>query len=179
MWLEGMGNSINKSIEKDPVGFNLKLATNLMIANAFVATEPQPYSGNYTSNQTTLEGVGGYQYWSKSPGMDIALGVSEHLYDFSNVTGYADYTQFSSGGFNQGEIQAAIENPNNRIHFNLQGFSMKNFLKYVKNPVAPDPALRNVSNWELYLIKNTPGAIERATFHNIKNGIYQTVPNPF
>jgi RHS repeat-associated protein len=178
--LNNTGNSINKAITNDQLGFSLKVGTGLIVNTAFMATEPQPYSGNYRPNETTLEGVGGIELYKGSQVIDrIGFGLNAHLYDFSNATGYKDYTQFTFGNFNPSEIQAAIENPYRKIGFNLQDFSMSKYLKYAKNPVAPSPLLNNVSNWELHLIKNTPGAMDRTTFFNFKNGIYQTVPNPF
>jgi RHS repeat-associated protein len=112
-------------------------------------------------------------------GEEIGLGLSEHLDDFTKAIGVKSYKTFTSGGFKPKEILAAIENTSNKIHFNLQDFTRWKYLKYADNPVDPSPALRNVTNWELYKIYNTPGALERTTFYKYIDGVYTAVPKPF
>jgi RHS repeat-associated protein len=112
-------------------------------------------------------------------GEKIGLGLNEHLDEFTKAIGAKSYREFTSGGFKPKEILAAIENTSNKIHFNLQDFTRWKYLKYAKNPVDPSPVLKNVTNWELYKIYNTPGALERTTFYNFKDGVYQVVPKPF
>jgi len=109
-------------------------------------------------------------------GEDLAFGLRSNLNEFSQATGFKNYRQFTSGGFQQGEIQAAIENSSNNLHFNLTDFSRYKYLKF--DPAAP-LSHGNITNWELHTIYNTPGALQRTTFYKFLNGSYQTVPKPF
>lgn len=109
-------------------------------------------------------------------GEDLAFGLRSNLNEFSEATGFKNYRQFTSGGFKPNEIQAAIENPANNLHFNLTDFSRYRYLKF--DPTAP-LSHGNITNWELHTIYNTPGALQRTTFYKFLNGSYQTVPKPF
>lgn len=109
-------------------------------------------------------------------GDDLAFGLRTNLNEFSTATGYKNYRQFTSGGFQPDEILAAIENPSNRLHFNLTEFSRYRYSKF--NPNTPITN-GNITNWELYKIYNTPGALERTTFYKFVDGAYKVVPKPF
>lgn len=108
-------------------------------------------------------------------GDDIALGLGDDLFDFAQQKGFKTYRDFSTG-FQKEVIQSTIENGNNRLHFNLTGFSKYRYSKF--NPNGPI-GIGNITNWELHTIYNTSGALERTTFHKLIDGVYQTVPKPF
>lgn len=96
---------------------------------------------------------------------DLAFGLNEGLEAFAEAKGFKTYREFTSGGFQKIEIEAAIKNPENNLHFNLDGFSSIQFSKYkTGDPVS----FRNITNWELRTISETPGALGRTTFY--RNG---------
>jgi RHS repeat-associated protein len=110
-------------------------------------------------------------------GDNLAFGLGSNLDEFSAATGFKNYRQFTSGGFKPAEIESAITNPSNKLHFNLTDFTRGRYLKYSNNPTPP--ALNNITNWELHTIYNTPGVLQRTTFYKFTNGSYQVVSNPF
>ncbi|HTN08242.1 MAG TPA: RHS repeat-associated core domain-containing protein [Flavipsychrobacter sp.] len=110
-------------------------------------------------------------------GENLAFGLGKNLDEFSAAVGFKNYRQFTSGGFKPNEIEGAIKNTTNNLHFNLTDFTRWKYLKYSNNPVSP--TLGNITNWELHTIYNTPGALQRTTFYKFINGSYQVVPKPF
>jgi RHS repeat-associated protein len=108
---------------------------------------------------------------------DLAFGLSTNLDEFSSATGFKNYKQFTSGGFKPNEIEQAIKNSSNNLHFNLTDFTKWKYMKYNNNPTRP--TLGNITNWELFNIYNIPGALERTKFYKFINGSYQVVPKPF
>lgn len=108
-----------------------------------------------------------------SLGDDLAFGLRKGLNDFAAKNGFKTYRQFTSGGINLDEIAAAIKNPNNRLHVNIDGISGFKFTQF--HPATSNIKINNVTNWELYTIKNTPGALERTTFY--RRGVEVGIPH--
>jgi len=108
-------------------------------------------------------------------GRKLALGLRDDLFNFAEHFGFDTYKNFSNG-FKQERILAEIGNPKNALHFNLTEFSMYRYSKFKPTDLVGH---RNITNWELYTIYNTPGALERTTFYKLLNGRYQIVPKPF
>ncbi|QEC44393.1 hypothetical protein FSB84_22960 [Pseudobacter ginsenosidimutans] len=179
LWLKNFGEAGLRSYEADPVAHNLKVSTSLlMMGSSSIVMEAMPlsFSTKATTKLDDMSALGTLTFAPKRA--DLAFGLLDDLHSFSATTGFANYRQFSTGAFNKAEIQAAIMNPNNNLHFNLEGFKNWKYLKYAQNPVGPSPVLGNVTNWEMYLIKNTPGVIDRTTFYKKINGAYQIAPKP-
>lgn len=107
---------------------------------------------------------------------NIALGLKNDLNNFSSTMGFSNYRDFATGGFTEqiSKIQSAIANPNYNLHFNTTDFSRGWYLHY--DPTKPVNH-GNITNWELYTIQNTPGALDRTTFYKYENNIY--IPFPF
>ncbi|WP_129020217.1 hypothetical protein [Edaphocola flava] len=108
---------------------------------------------------------------------DLAFGLSTNLDEFSSATGFKNYKQFTSGGFKPNEIEQAIKNSSNNLHFNLTDFTKWKYMKYSNNPTRP--TLGNITNRKLFNIYNISGALERTKFYKFINGSYQVVPKPF
>lgn len=178
-WLTNFGNSKLKEYSANPVAYNLQLTTTMLAMAAGNAVEPAPYMPGYNPSVTTKGSMSALGTLRFAEANNLALGLGIHLDDFSQATGFMNYRQFTSGAFKPDEISAAIQSPNNNLHFNLQDFTRWKYLKYANNPVAPSPMLRNVTNWELHTIYNTPGALQRTTFYNFLNSSYQIVKPPF
>ncbi|WP_299466258.1 RHS repeat-associated core domain-containing protein, partial [uncultured Microscilla sp.] len=112
----------------------------------------------------------------KGAGDDIALGLGDDLFNFASNKGFKTYKDFSTG-FQQDKILSVIKNSDNKLHFNLTGFSRYRYSKF--DPSQP-VTYRNITNWELHTIYNTPGALDRTTFYRVlDNGSYEVVPKPF
>jgi RHS repeat-associated protein len=173
------GNSEMEAYNKDPLAYNIKLSTTMLAASVTEAIQPSPFLGfnPSTVTQESMSALGTLRFTTS--GENLAFGLGQNLDMFSLAGGFKNYKQFTSGGFKEVEILSAIKNPNNNLHFNLQDFTRWKYLKYSNNPVAPSPALRNITNWELHTIYNTPGALERTKFYNLINNSYQAVPKPF
>jgi hypothetical protein len=107
-------------------------------------------------------------------GDNIALGLGNDLFNFAAKKGFKTYRDFSTG-FQKEKILEAIENTANNLHFNLTGFSRSRFMRFKPTDIVGHD---NVTNWELYTIYNTPGALERTTFYKIVDGVYEIVPKP-
>lgn len=105
------------------------------------------------------------------PKPQLAFGLNKGLESWARSNGLQTYRSFTGGGLKLNEIQAAIKNPHNQLHFNLDGFSRFQFNRF-------DPSgkvtIGNITNWELHTIRSTPGALQRTTFW--QNG--STVPTP-
>jgi RHS repeat-associated protein len=108
-------------------------------------------------------------------GQDIALGLGDDLFKFAGEKGFMTYRDFSKG-FQQDVIQAAIEKSSNNLHFNLTGFSKTRYARFDPNAIVN---YRNITNWELHTIYNTPGALQRTTFYKFIDGVYKVQPAPF
>ncbi|GAA4321088.1 hypothetical protein [Flaviaesturariibacter amylovorans] len=173
------GSFMETERNKDPLAFDLKVSFTMISLSMMADAERVPFSFGYNPSVTTSEAasaLGTLRFVSK--GENIALGLGHTLDDFSNATGALNYRQFSSG-FRPNDILLKIANPSNNLHFNLQDFTRWKYIKYAANPVSPNPALRNVTNWELYKIYNIPGALDRTTFYKFVDNTYQVVNKPF
>jgi RHS repeat-associated protein len=108
-----------------------------------------------------------------SVGDDIALGLGDDLFNFAGSNGFKTYKNFSTG-IQMEKISAAIHNPANRLHFNLNGFSRVRY--YGFNPSTPLNKINygNITNWELNTILNNPGVLQRTTFY--RGGVQVPVP---
>jgi hypothetical protein len=122
-------------------------------------------------------GNNAYPYFAANGGENLALGLRSNLNEFTTATGFKNYRQFTTGGFQPAEIEAAIKNSSNNLHFNLTDFARWRYSKYAANPTSPTNG--NITNWELHTIYNTPGALQRTTFYKFISGSYQVVPKPF
>ena len=107
---------------------------------------------------------------------NLAFGLQDDLYDFASALDLKTYRQFTSGGLSLKEIEIAIVNPQNKLHFNLTNFSLRRYSRF--DPTQP-VGLGNITNWELRTIYNTPGALDRTVFYRLVDGKYELVPNPF
>ncbi len=101
-------------------------------------------------------------------GDDIALGLRSSVFSFSKSFGFKSYKEFAGTGFNKDAIEAAIQNPNNRIHFILDDFRLRNYWKF--DPAAP-VVHGNITNWEIYTIMNNPSILSRTTFYRTIDGV--------
>jgi RHS repeat-associated protein len=108
-------------------------------------------------------------------GDDIALGLRADLNNFASSNGFKTYRNFSSG-FQQDKILAAMENANNRLHFNLTDFSRGRYYKYT--PTIGEVSHGNITNWELHTVLNNPSILGRTTFYKFSEGSYNVVAPP-
>lgn len=99
---------------------------------------------------------------------DLAFGLNSNLNSFAKKYNFKTYREFTSGGFKPLEIEAAILNPRNNLHFNLEGFSRYRFMKF---DATAKPSYNNITNWELNLIGKK--ALSRTKFYNSR-GIVET-----
>jgi len=98
-------------------------------------------------------------------GQDIALGLNNDLKSFAEKFGFKTYRDFSKG-IDLNKIESEIMNPNNRLHFNLDGFSKLQYSRF--NAIGP-VNYGNITNWELHTILNSADAFERTTFYKYGN----------
>ncbi|MGX5854410.1 DUF6443 domain-containing protein [Dyadobacter jiangsuensis] len=112
---------------------------------------------------------------SGNSGRKLALGLADDLFKFADNLGFDTYKKFSQG-FQKDKILSEILNPDNTLHFNLTNFSKYQYSRFKPTDLVGH---RNITNWELYTIYHTPGALERTTFYKYVNGVYQVVPKPF
>jgi hypothetical protein len=110
-------------------------------------------------------------------GNKLAFGLHAGLTRFARAINGLTYREFTSGGFQQDEILAAMKNSNNTLHFDLTGFSKTQYL--TRFDPTQLPKYPNITNWEIHTIYNTPGLLERTTFYRLETGIYEIVPGPF
>ena len=96
-------------------------------------------------------------------GKDIALGLSDDLFDFAKSKGFKTYKDFSTG-IDIKAIESVMRNPKNRLHFNLNGFSriQANKFNLSNTPIR----YGNITNWEYNLIMNNPHILNRTTFYS-------------
>lgn len=125
---------------------------------------------------TTSMGIGSHGPPNASKKIsNIALGLSDNLFNFAETKGFFTYRNFSNG-FQQDKILSAINDVNNNLHINLTGFSRYRYSKFnSNNPVT----YNNIFNWEIRSVLDNPNALQRATFYRSVNGIYNIIPNPF
>jgi hypothetical protein len=102
---------------------------------------------------------------------NIAFGLNTELNSFAKKFNFKTYRQFTSGGIKPTEIEAAILNPSNNLHFNLDGMSG---FRYNSFTPGSKVTLGNITNWELHTIVNNPNALSRTTFY--KNGSEVSLP---
>jgi RHS repeat-associated protein len=104
-------------------------------------------------------------------GGNIALGVSEYLDAFARNVNGSTWQSWGAIDF-QTQFLETINNPANKIHFNLDG---------VASPWgaitegAKGFGTSRATSWELFQIYSNPGALQRTTFY--QEG--KVVPNPF
>ncbi|MCY7357007.1 MAG: RHS repeat-associated core domain-containing protein [Rudanella sp.] len=114
---------------------------------------------------------------SKSPqqGVNIALGVREHLDDFAKTVSGETWKTWGGQNF-QSQFLGTINDPSKKIHFNLTGpdGKMINAWKAVTEG-AKGFGNGTITNWELHQLYSNPGALQRTTFYF--NG--GKVPSPF
>ena len=105
----------------------------------------------------------------------IALGVSEYLDDFAKSIGGATWKTWGTMDF-KSQFLDIINNPLNKIHFNLTGPDNK-MINVWESITEGSKGFNTskVTSWELYQIYSNPEAIGRTTFY--LNG--NVVPNPF
>ncbi|MHA7056880.1 DUF6443 domain-containing protein [Aquimarina sp. M1] len=107
------------------------------------------------------------------PSNNIAFGLGKNLFSFAESKGFLTYRDFSTG-FQVDKISAALHNPANNIHFNLDGMSMLQFSKF--KPGGPI-GYRNITNWELHTVLNNSEILSRTTFYRF--GEITGIPRPF
>ena len=156
--------------------------------SATVNTTSGRYPGAHTETNALLQGdivddyiANGWNWngnnWVPPVGSNgIALGLNSDLERFASTIGAQTYRQFTSGGLQPQEILRAIQNPNNSLNFNLTNFSRTRFNMF--NP-SDKLGVGNVTNWELYNIINTSGALNRTTFWRLENGVYEKISKPY
>ena len=88
----------------------------------------------------------------------------------ASKNGFKTYRDFSKG-IDLSKIESVILNPNNKLHFNLDGFSRYQFSKFNPNGIISHG---NVTNWELHTILHNSGALSRTTFY--RNGLITPAP---
>ncbi|WP_099293145.1 MULTISPECIES: RHS repeat domain-containing protein [unclassified Butyricimonas] len=141
-------------------------ASSVLFLGEFAASRKLPIG-----KMSTLKKVGGV-----TKNVDnIAFGLGDDLFSFAKNKGFKTYRDFSIG-FQKDKILSMINDSNNKLHFNLTGFSKYRFSKY--NPTQP-VTYNNITNWELHTILNNPDALQRTIFYRYSNGNYNVVPNPF
>jgi RHS repeat-associated protein len=111
----------------------------------------------------------------ESGGENIALGVSEHLEDFTNMVRGKNFESWGTGEF-QSQFFDVINNPSNSIHFNLTGpeGEMINAWQAVTQG-AKGYGNSRITSWELYQLYSNPEALRRTTFYYLG----KVVNNPF
>ncbi|GAB2769814.1 hypothetical protein GCM10027275_10400 [Rhabdobacter roseus] len=105
-------------------------------------------------------------------GSNIALGVREHLGGFAKKVGGSTWETWGTKNF-QTQFLETINNPANKIHFNLDGVG--NVWKAVSDGAKGFGKSLHVTSWELHQIYSNPDALGRTIFY--QGG--KVVPNPF
>jgi hypothetical protein len=123
-----------------------------------------------------FEGASGTntQYNPKNIALGLSITPINTLSQFAKTVNAQTWENFTSleatGDILAGQIEAAIKNSNNQIHFNLTSMQLGTALmKGKKGPID-----NNVTNWELYTVFNTPGALSRTTFYMATEKTWQT-----
>jgi|GEM_PF-2467919 len=104
-------------------------------------------------------------------GGNIALGVNEYLDDFASSVNGSTWKMWGAQDF-QSQFLKTINNPANKIHFNLDGVSSP---WGAVSEGAKGFGVSRATSWELYQLYSNPTALERTIFY--RGG--QIVPNPF
>jgi hypothetical protein len=104
-------------------------------------------------------------------GGNIALGVTEHLDDFAKSVGGSTWKSWGAKDF-QPQFLQTINNPANKIHFNLNGVSSP---WGAVSEGAKGFGVSRATSWELYQLYSNPAALQRTIFY--QGG--KVVPNPF
>lgn len=138
------------------------------------------YTSGYGSGIFRLSGIKGINrgyfgstyFRSQTITPNIALGVRETLDAFATKVGGTTWKNWGTKNF-QYEFLATINNPSNKIHFNLDG--IPNVMKATADGAKGFGKSEHVTSWELYQIRSNPNALERTTFY--LNG--KVVPSPF
>ncbi|MGJ1323039.1 hypothetical protein ACR780_10130 [Sphingobacterium faecium] len=109
---------------------------------------------------------------SVKTGGNIALGVREYLGNFSKKVGGITWETWGTKNF-QMQFLETINNPSNKIHFNLDGVG--NVWKAVSDGAKGFGKSQYVTSWELYQIYSNPNVLNRTIFY--QGG--KVIPNPF
>jgi RHS repeat-associated protein len=120
--------------------------------------------------------VGGWLAESAAKeGINMALGVTEHLDEFAESVNGTTWETWGAKDF-ETQFISEINNPANKISFNLTGpdGTMINAWKAVSEG-AKGVASSRATSWELFQLYSNPGALSRTTFYF--NG--KIIPSPF
>lgn len=99
------------------------------------------------------------------------MGVSEHLDDFARTVNGDTWKTWGAKDF-QSQFLETINNPANKIHFNLDGVASP---WGAETEGAKGFGVSRATSWELYQIYSNPGALQRTIFY--QGG--EVVPSPF
>ncbi|MDO1450199.1 hypothetical protein Q0590_28220 [Rhodocytophaga aerolata] len=105
---------------------------------------------------------------------NIALGVTEHLDDFARNVGGTTWKTWGNKDF-QSQFLSTINDPANRIHFNLTGPDGRMINAWQAVTEGSKGVSSRATSWELFQIYSNPNALKRTTFYY--NG--EVVPSPY
>ena len=103
---------------------------------------------------------------------NIALGVKEHLDDFTKQVNGVSYKTWGAENF-QSQFLNVTSNPNNTIHFNLDG--VKNVSSAIMEGAKGLSNGSRFTSWELFQVYNNSDILNRTVFY--RNG--RVVNSPF
>ena len=160
--LSVFGNNQLRERAKNPVSFDLKLATNLLVGAAMAAAEPIPYEGTYTSPAAYEEPLFGFAKFKSELPMQI-----HHFATNKNATYTPKMAEIAegfglnlNGAWNKQALPHLGRHPNAYHNFVLEGMQaakagaggsqsifLNLFNQYVKQPVIQNPGLLRKSGW--------------------------------
>lgn len=91
-----------------------------------------------------------------------SLGVSEHLTDFSKLTGASTWETWGALDFPY-QFTDKISDPSTIIHFNLDG--IPDVWRAVTDGSKGFNKAEHVTSWELYEIYSNPDVLKRTKFY--------------
>lgn len=106
------------------------------------------------------------------PEKHVALGVREHLKDFTGRVNGTTWKEWGGTDF-QNQFLQVINDPANTIHFNLDGVGDP--WSAISDGAKGFHVSKHITSWELSQIYANPSALQRTIFY--LNG--SVVPNPF
>jgi len=167
-----MAKGLNKKLDDFKNGDNLErtVMTSEFIMDALQAIFTTKGVGAFTKVGTASK-VATATKVAKA-GSNIALGVRENLVGFAKRVGGSTWEAWGSKNF-QAQFLETINNPANKIHFNLDGVG--NVWKAVSDGAKGFGKSQHVTSWELHQIYSNPDVLKRTTFY--QGG--KVVPNPF
>jgi RHS repeat-associated protein len=145
----------------------LNWANNLFIPATIVISPTSFSSGLSSARGFSMK----FTAKSIKSGDDIALGLGDDLFSFAKTKGFKTYRDFSVG-LQVDKIKSAMHNPANRLHFNLDGFSRFQYLRFKP---GGNVGYGNITNWELHTILKNPKILNRTTFY--RGGTSTFTPN--